>query len=199
MKNELVLAGVSLTIGLLLLFVGCTSSSNENGQGAGTQENAQQQAASDNGQGAGAPVDTQQQTTTDNQQPTAQNPGTQPQGGDQRGQRQGRNMGAQFIQACNGKAAGDTCTLNMRNQSIDGTCTDQNGNLTCMPNNSSLVQRPGGFPGGGVAFIQACSGKTAGDACTLMMRNQSIDGTCTSRNGNLTCTPANRNNGLIRG
>lgn len=185
MKNELLLAGVSLTIGLLLLFIGCTSSSNDNGQGTGTQENVQQQAASDN------------------QQPAVQTPETQPQGGYQQGRGQGRGMGgmgAQFIQACSDKAVGDACTLNMRNQSIDGTCNDSNGNITCIPNNSSLMQRPMGIPGGGgAAFIQACNGKTAGDSCTLTMRNQSIDGTCTSRNGNLTCAPANRNNGTING
>ena len=173
-----------MTIGLLLLFIGCTSSSNDNEQGTGTQ-------------------DTQQQASSDNQQPTVQNPEASSQGVDQQGRRQGRGMGgmdAQFIQACNDKAAGDLCTLNMRNQSIDGTCTDSNGNITCMPNNSSLMQRPAGVPGGsGGAFIQACSGKTAGDACTLTMRNQSIDGTCTSRNGNLTCAPAGRNNGSIKG
>jgi hypothetical protein len=170
MKNELLLAGITLTIGLLLLFVGCNTSSNDNGQGAGEKEI--QQPAQGAGPQAGNP-----------------NPGTQEQ--QPRLQSGQANLG---VEACSGKSEKDTCILNFRNQSVNGTCTNRDGNMTCMPDDNSIVQRPSAMPGG-EAFLQACSGKAAGDTCALTMRNQSIDGTCADRNGNLTCNPNNRNTG----
>jgi hypothetical protein len=179
------LAASSLAIGMLLLFVGCTSPSSPNDQGMETQGDIQQPA-------------------TDNGQTAAQNPETQPQGGDQQtgqpqgpGGQQGRGprgeLGTQFMEACSGKAVGDACTLSFRNQSVDGKCTDRNGNMTCVTNNASTGQRPAGFQGGGAAFVQACQGKAVGDACTLTMRNQTVVGTCADTEGNITCTPNNRN------
>ena len=46
------------------------------------------------------------------------------------------------------------------------------------------------------AWTAACEGKAAGDACTVQgtfgsSGAQELNGTCSSRNGNLTCMPAN--------
>ena len=189
MKNELLLAGVLLA--LAMLFVGCTGPSNPGDQGIGTQGDVQQPAAGDQQQGV-------------------QNPDTQSQGGGQQagqargpaGDIQGRGgrggMGPQFAQACNGKASGDVCTVTFRNQTVNGKCSDSNGNMTCSVNNTGMGPRPGAGPGampGGAAFIQACQGKAVGDACTLTMRNQTVDGKCAERNGNISCTPNNMNTG----
>lgn len=170
MKNELLLAGITFAIGLLLLFVGCNSSSNDNGQGTGEQEI--QQPAQSAGQQSGIP-----------------DPGAREQQPRLQGGRS--NLG---VEACSGKSEKDTCILNFRNQSVNGTCTSRDGNMTCMPGNGSIMQRPNAMSGG-EAFIQACGGKSPGDTCTLTMGNQSIDGTCADRNGNLTCNPNNRNPG----
>jgi hypothetical protein len=160
-------------LGVSMLFAGCTSSNDSNEQ-APTQDMVQ----------APTGLDQQQEDTV-------------PQGnGQQRGRGAGGlrgDMGAQFIEACSGKAAGDACTLTFRNQSVDGSCSDRSGNMTCTPNNSSLMQGPlvgqGGQMRGG--SIQACNGKSVGDICQITMRNQTVDGTCASRNGNVTCTPNN--------
>jgi hypothetical protein len=163
MKNTILPTGVFLIIGLLL--AGCANSNDSSGQDNGVQQDQpQDQGPQDNGNLRGSG----------------------------RGMREPREgMGTQFIDACSGKAAGDACTINLRNQSIDGTCSDRNGNISCAPNNASLMQGPG-IPGGrNEAFIQACSGKAAGDLCTVNMRNQSMDGKCADRSGNITCVPNN--------
>ena len=162
-----------LMLGVSLLFAGCTSSNGSNDQSPGTQDTVQVPAGQDQ--------QLQDTVPQDNGQRAGRGTG---------GQRGG--MGAQFVEACSGKAAGDACTLNFRNQSVDGTCGDRNGNMTCAPNNASLMQGPGG-QGGQMrgASIQACNGKSVGDICQITMRNQTVDGTCASRNGNVTCTPNN--------
>ena len=163
-----------MLLGLSLLFAGCTSPNDSNDQSPGTQDTVQAPAGQDQQPEDAAPQDNGQA-------------GRRGAGGPRGG------MGAQFIEACNGKAAGDACTLAFRNQSVDGTCSDRNGNITCTPNNASLMQGPG-IPGGrNEAFIQACNGKTEGDKCIVTMRNQTEDGSCTSRSGNITCVPNNQN------
>jgi predicted small secreted protein len=163
MKNTILPSGVFLIICLLL--AGCANSNDPSGQDNGVQQGQpQDQGPQDNGNVRGS-------------------------GRGMGGPRGG--MGAQFIDACSGKAAGDACTLNLRNQSVEGTCSDRNGNISCAPNNASLMQGPG-IPGGrNEAFIQACSGKGAGDLCTVTMRNQTLDGTCADRSGNISCVPNN--------
>ncbi|MCX5698125.1 MAG: hypothetical protein NTX01_00280, partial [Candidatus Omnitrophica bacterium] len=98
MKNAILITGMLLLLGVSLLFAGCTSSNDTNDQTPGAGDNVQAQpqdaAPQDNGQRAGRGM-----------------------GGPRGG------MGAQFIEACNGKAAGDACTLAFRNQSVDGTCS----------------------------------------------------------------------------
>ena len=174
MKNAILITGLMMMLGISMLFAGCTSSNGSNDQSPGTQDTVQAPAGQDQ-----LPQDTAPQ---DNGQQRGRGAGG-PRGA----------MGAQFIEACNGKAAGDACTLAFRNQSIDGTCSDRNGNITCAPNNASLMQGPG-IPGGrNEAFIQACHGKTEGDKCIVTMRNQTEDGSCTSRSGNITCVPNNQN------
>lgn len=156
-----------------MLFTGCTGSTDSNYQETGTQEYIQTPAGQDQ---------------------SAQNLGPQDNGqntervmGGPRG-----NMGAQLAEACSGKAAGDACTIAFGNRSVDGTCADRDGNVTCQPADGSLPQGPG-IPGGrSEAFIQACSGKGTGDLCTLTMRNQTMDGTCADRPGNITCVPDNQ-------
>jgi hypothetical protein len=165
MKNTILMTGFFLIIGLLL--AGCTNSGGSIDQNNGVQKNQPQDAAlQDNGNG-------------------------QANGRGMGGPRGG--MGGQFIEACSGKAIGDACTLTFRNQSVDGTCADRNGNISCTTNNASLIQGPG-IPGGrNEAFIQACNGKAVGDKCTVAMRNRTEEGSCTIRSGNITCVPNNQN------
>jgi hypothetical protein len=165
MKNTIFLTGVLLFIGLLL--AGCANPGDSGDQNNGVpQEQSQDPALQDSGPARGRSM-----------------------GGPRGG------MGTQFIESCSGKAAGDACTIAFRNQSADGTCADRDGNISCIPNNASLMQGPG-IPGGrNEAFIQACNGKTVGDTCTVTMRNQTEEGSCTSRSGNITCVPNNQNTG----
>jgi|WetSurMetagenome_2_1015567.scaffolds.fasta_scaffold53828_3 hypothetical protein len=175
MKNTILITGVFLIIGMLL--AGCTNSND-----SGDQNNAAKQDA---------------YAPTGSDQP--QDPALQDNGN---GQRAGRGMGgprggmgAQFIESCGGKAAGDACTIAFGNQSVDGTCADRSGNITCTPNNSSLMQGPGIRGGRNEAFLEACNGKAEGETCTVTMRNQTEEGSCTSRSGNITCVPSNQNLG----
>jgi hypothetical protein len=174
MKNGLLLTGVLLA--LAMLFVGCTGPSNTDSQVTGTPEVQQQS----------PPGDNQQPDDWAQGQP-GQQAGRQP------GPRGGMN--AAFAEPCNGKVEGQACTLTFRNQTSEGKCTSRNGNITCTPNNGSMGQRAGGFPEGGAAFVQACQGKAVGDACALTMRNQTVDGKCAERNGNISCMANNMNPG----
>lgn len=172
MKNRIILMGTLAGLFALMLFSGCAGSTDSNYQETGTQEYIQTPAGQD---------------------PSAQNLGPQDNGqntervmGGPRG-----NMGAQLAEACSGKAAGEACAIVFGNRSANGTCADRNGNITCQPTDGNLAQR-GGMPGGrNEAFMEACSGKGAGDVCTVTMRNQSMDGTCAGRSGNITCVPNN--------
>jgi hypothetical protein len=173
MKNTIIITGMLILLGVSLLFAGCTSSSDSNDQAPG-------------GDNVQAPAEQDQQP----QDAAAQG----------NGQRSGRGMGGprggmgvQLIEACSGKGAGDVCTLTFRNQSVDGICADRSGNITCAPNNASLMQGLGSNQGGQMrgGFIQACNSKSVGDLCQITVGNQTVDGTCASRNGNITCTPKN--------
>ena len=123
---------------------------------------------------------------SDQQNVPAQERGQEP-GGRMRGPQGG--MDVQYVEACSGKSPGDSCTLNFRNQSVDGTCADSNGSMTCQPVNGSLMQGPRMPRGRNEESVQACGGKAAGEACTVTFRNQTTDGTCSDRTGTVMCVP----------
>jgi len=177
MKKTIIVTAFLLAASMLL--AGCTSSNDSGEQNNGIQQDAAP-AGSDQ---------PQEQGFQDNGNRQAQGRGMgAPRGG----------MEAQFTEACSGKAVGDACTLNFRNQSVDGTCTDQEGNVTCRPIGGSVAEGPG-MPGGrNEAFIQACSGKAAGDPCVVPMRNETTEGTCAERSGNMSCVPNNIGGGSPR-
>ena len=196
MKNQLLMAGALFATGLLLLFAGCTGSSDSNGQGTGTQGEIQQPSTGD--QGAPVAQENTGQPQGDQAQGQQAQGGTNPNGA--RGVGQGRGgMGVAFVQACDGKAEGDVCTVSFRNQTVDGNCTSRNGNMTCVTGNMGAGPNPGQGPGMTGGLTQACTGKGIGDACTVTMRNQAVDGTCTNRSAGISCQPNNRAPGQGRG
>jgi hypothetical protein len=81
------------------------------------------------------------------------------------------------LDACNGKAAGDACTLTTPDgQTVSSTCGSCGDGmpLACMP-----PRHEGGPP---QAALDACGGKAAGDTCSLTAPDgQAVSGTC--RNG----------------
>jgi hypothetical protein len=92
------------------------------------------------------------------------------------------------VAACKDKHSGDACTVQLRDRSIDGVCkappdADGDGTLACMP------EHPPGPP---PEAIEACSGKSVGDACTVDFAGHSVDGTCRSvpDGGPLACAPS---------
>lgn len=53
------------------------------------------------------------------------------------------------------------------------------------------ASQPGSRGGMGATFVQACDEKAEGDACTITFGNQTIDGKCVNRQGNISCIPGN--------
>jgi hypothetical protein len=100
-----------------------------------------------------------------------------------------REPPAEAIAACDGRAAGDACSVTIGDRTIDGTCRsgrDGKGPLACRP------ARPHAPPPEAIA---ACEGRAAGDACSVSIGDRTIDGTCRARPdgaGPLACMPAHR-------
>jgi hypothetical protein len=87
------------------------------------------------------------------------------------------------IDACNGKASGDACTISTEDDSVAGLCTtvaDFGSVLICIP--------PPPIP----PAVSACDGKNAGDMCSFQHEDMTIDGTCVTPPGGtgLVCQPA---------
>jgi hypothetical protein len=94
----------------------------------------------------------------------------------------------EMVEACNGSAAGDACTVTLKGQAMNGTCRagpTQEAPLACFPK---------GPPPGIGAALEACKGRAAGDSCTVVFSDHAIEGTCGAdphRDGSLICVPAN--------
>ena len=93
------------------------------------------------------------------------------------------------VSACAGKAAGDTCTLSEDDdgdEPVTGICRDDDGALVCRP---PLPASPPGPPPG--PRTDACTGKTAGAACSFPDGEKTLGGVCHLLPHGLACLPPN--------
>jgi hypothetical protein len=92
----------------------------------------------------------------------------------------------EMVEACNGSAAGDACTVTLKGRTFDGTCRPgptSETPLACLPKGP-----PPGVPMREAA--DACNGRAAGDVCSFTFPDRTIDGTCQldpHRDGSLVC------------
>jgi hypothetical protein len=88
------------------------------------------------------------------------------------------------FKACEGKGAGDACSLRLHDMDIDGTCG-------ALPGQSALVCRPSHPPSPPPEAFSACEGKPAGSACSVKIHGTDVSGTCGSLEGDtrLLCRP----------
>jgi hypothetical protein len=86
--------------------------------------------------------------------------------------------------ACDGKAKGDACSVQIHDHTIDGTCD-------APPGESKLACRPNHPPPPPPEAFSACNGKAKGDACSVQIHDHTIDGTCDAPPGEskLACRP----------
>ena len=98
------------------------------------------------------------------------------------------------INACSGKTEGSSCQFNLNQETITGTCRNMaSGQMVC--SSDRMRQGPGGNRTGFmVEAIEACSGKLEGEVCTFKINERIIEGTCTSRMNQTSCTPNNGGN-----
>ena len=95
-----------------------------------------------------------------------------------------------MVAACDNRAAGDSCSVTFKGQTIEGTCRSDprgDGPLACFAKGPP----PGGPP---PEAVEACNGRAADDSCTVNLKDRTIDGTCRSdphRDGSLVCVPSN--------
>jgi hypothetical protein len=94
----------------------------------------------------------------------------------------------EMVEACNGSAAGDACTVTLKGQTLDGTCRPgptSEAPLACFPKGP-----PPGVPMR--EAVDACNGRAAGDVCSVALTDRSIDGTCqVDPHQSLVCLPTN--------
>jgi len=88
------------------------------------------------------------------------------------------------IQACEGRAEGDACTLTFPGQTVDGACVVFQGVLAC-----SMTATPNPPDNPHEASVQACAGKAGGDDCQFTFDGQTTTGTCEQVQGELQCRP----------
>lgn len=92
------------------------------------------------------------------------------------------------IAACAGKAAGDACTVELPDRQIEGTCTAPpegapDDTLFCLPEGAPPPPphrggRRGGHHGPPPEALAACEGVAVGEACTVLLDDRTIEGTC---------------------
>lgn len=98
------------------------------------------------------------------------------------------------LQACAGLAAGAACTVRLPDHTVSGTCRggpDGAAPLACAPAHGP--GGPGGHRGPPPEAIKACAGLAAGTACTAILPDRTVEGTCRSGPdgaGPLACAPA---------
>lgn len=96
------------------------------------------------------------------------------------------------FEACVSKAAGDTCSVKLHDETLAGKCVTPpagapDTRLVCRPDKMPEGHGPGG-PGGpnGVhphgppppEVFTACEGKAADAACTVQLGDRALEGTC---------------------
>jgi len=86
------------------------------------------------------------------------------------------------VQSCNGKSAGDQCTVIHDDETFTGVCrTTADGMLACAPPAA---------PPPIAAAIAACASKSTGDACQFSRDDRNISGTCRQFGSSVVaCTP----------
>jgi hypothetical protein len=87
--------------------------------------------------------------------------------------------------ACEGKSASDTCSVTLRERTVEGTCAAfaDSGQLVCRP-----PHREHRLPS---QAFEACSGKAEAEACSVTLPDRTLEGTCAaSHEGTLFCKPA---------
>jgi hypothetical protein len=87
------------------------------------------------------------------------------------------------FKACEGKARGDACTVQIDNHTLSGVCD-------APPGESKLACRPEPPPPPPEA-IKACEGKARGDACSVTFGDHTMSGVCDAPPGatQLACRP----------
>lgn len=87
--------------------------------------------------------------------------------------------------ACEGKARGDACTVQLRDRAINGVCD-------APPGESRLACRPDGPPPPPPEAFTACDGKARGDACSVQIHDHTMNGVCDAPPGEsrLACRPS---------
>ncbi|APR83396.1 Hypothetical protein A7982_08745 [Minicystis rosea] len=89
--------------------------------------------------------------------------------------------------ACDGKARGDTCSVQFHDTAVQGTCDapPDASKLACRPNHP-----PPPPPPPPEAFT-ACDGKARGDTCSVQFHDTAVQGTCDAPPdaGKLACRP----------
>jgi len=94
-----------------------------------------------------------------------------------------------MVAACDNRAAGDSCSVTFKGQTIEGTCRSDprgDGPLACFAKGPP----PGGLP---PEAVEACNGRAADDSCTVNLKGRTIEGTCRldpQRDGSLVCVPS---------
>ncbi|MFT3773352.1 MAG: hypothetical protein QM820_48855 [Minicystis sp.] len=89
--------------------------------------------------------------------------------------------------ACDGKAKGDACSVQIHDHTLQGTCD-------APPNESRLACRPNHPPpphGPPPEAFTACDGKAKGDACSVQIHDHTLQGTCDAppNESRLACRP----------
>jgi hypothetical protein len=94
--------------------------------------------------------------------------------------------------ACAGKKQSDQCSVELREDTIQGACTpDDQSRLFCRPD-----RPPPGAGGGKPRMVppeafSACEGKKNADECSVELRDRTIEGACAADDQNrLFCRPA---------
>ncbi|WP_437683554.1 CotH kinase family protein [Sorangium sp. So ce131] len=90
----------------------------------------------------------------------------------------------EWVDACNGLAAGDDCTVDLFGSPAEGTCGELPGGLTCQPRPPD----PGEFEPP-QDWIDACNDLAASDPCTVDLFGTETQGTCTEQEAGLACMP----------
>jgi hypothetical protein len=96
------------------------------------------------------------------------------------------------LEACSGRATGDTCSFSHDGREVAGTCRagrDGSGQVACAPERPHRAPPP--------EALSACANSAADAACSFSIEGRTVDGTC--RQGPdgaaLACAPARRGHG----
>jgi len=90
-------------------------------------------------------------------------------------QRHKRRLPPEAFEACDGKAEGDICSVELPRGTVEGKCRwhRRSNKLVCAPSHHSKHRRKLMK-----MTIAACEGKAQGDMCSFDLAQRTIDGTC---------------------